>query len=82
MGSSGTAGPGAVASELAALGATYAGVDYRLLTAGLFEALREKGLGVGVWTVNDAREMRRLASLGVDFITSDRPDLLREVLPR
>jgi glycerophosphoryl diester phosphodiesterase len=37
---------------------------------------RERGLKFGVWTVNDPKEMRALAALGVDAICTDRPDLL------
>ena len=35
---------------------------------------------VGVWTVDDPDQMRKFALMGVDFITSNRPDLLREAL--
>lgn len=34
----------------------------------------ERGLKFGVWTVNQTREMRKLAGLGVDAIITDRPD--------
>lgn len=40
------------------------------------------GVRVFPWTVNDTTEMRRLLDLGVDGITTDRPDLLRAVLGR
>jgi glycerophosphoryl diester phosphodiesterase len=38
------------------------------------------GVRVYPWTVNDTSEMRRLLDLGVDGITTDRPDLLRALL--
>ena len=76
----GRKGPEAVADALKKLGATYAGVNARWLTAALYGALRAQGLGVGAWTVNDPKRMRELAEMGVDFITSDRPDILLEVL--
>jgi glycerophosphoryl diester phosphodiesterase len=43
-------------------------------------AAHRAGLGIIVWTVNDPDEMRSLASLEVDGIVTDRPDLLRAVL--
>jgi glycerophosphoryl diester phosphodiesterase len=56
------------------------GINYRYLSKTLYEVLRSRGLGIGVWTVNDPKVMRRFADMGVDFITTDRPDILREVL--
>ena len=61
-------------------GATDAGLQYTLVTDAVVKAARAAGLVLGVWTVNDEDAMRRLAALGVDVITSDRPDLLRRVL--
>jgi glycerophosphoryl diester phosphodiesterase len=76
----GKRGPAAVAAEMAGLGVTYVGVDKAWLTESLYRELRARSLGVGVWTVDDPGEMRRFASMGVDFITSNRPDVLRETL--
>ncbi|PYN29848.1 MAG: glycerophosphodiester phosphodiesterase, partial [Candidatus Rokuibacteriota bacterium] len=36
----------------------------------------------GVWTVNQERAIRRLVELGVDVLTSDRPDVAKRVLAR
>jgi glycerophosphoryl diester phosphodiesterase len=38
------------------------------------------GLKVGAWTVNDPAEMRWLASLGIDAICTDRPDLMAQAI--
>ncbi len=38
------------------------------------------GLRVYVWTVNAMADMKQLVELGVDGITTDRPDLVRELL--
>jgi glycerophosphoryl diester phosphodiesterase len=46
------------------------------------EAARAAGVRVGVWTVNDEPEMRRLIGLGVDVLTSDRPDVALRALGR
>ena len=39
--------------------------------------LKKRGLYVGVWTVNDVEEARRLHDLGVDWIVTDSPGALR-----
>ena len=43
-------------------------------------AIREKGILVAFWTINEETEMRRLLSLGVDSIITDRPDALAAIL--
>ena len=40
----------------------------------------DRGLRVDVWTIDDEPAMRRLLSLGVDGIMTDRPDVLARVL--
>jgi glycerophosphoryl diester phosphodiesterase len=51
------------------------------VTAGFLRAAHRVGLPVHVWTVNKESTMRELLELGVDGIISDRPRLLRDVLP-
>lgn len=41
------------------------------------ERLKSELLMTASWTVNDAKTARRIAGLGVDFITTDRPAALR-----
>lgn len=53
--------------------------DRRVTHRGLRKA-RALGLVTTVYTVNDFERMRELATLGVDGIFSDRPDLLRRAL--
>ncbi len=69
-----------VAEELAAQGFRCVGVKHALMTPDFLRALRARAFRVGVWTVNDPEAMRRFADMGVDFITSDRPDLLRQIV--
>jgi glycerophosphoryl diester phosphodiesterase len=76
-----TLSPDRIARSLAALGVDSVGVREQNLDRGLYEALRRAGLGVGAWTVDEPTRMRQLAALGLDFITTNRPDLLRQVLP-
>ncbi|GAB4223907.1 MAG: glycerophosphodiester phosphodiesterase [Spirochaetales bacterium] len=75
----GVRGPEAVAEEIASLKADYAGVDERWYSSELLEALRQRGIRVGVWTVNDEDRMRYFLNQRVAFITSDRPDLLKRI---
>lgn len=76
----GMAGPAAVAASIADLGVEYVAINYAYLSAKLFEEFRQSGLLIGAWTVNNEKDIRRISAMGVDFITSDRPDLLRELL--
>jgi glycerophosphoryl diester phosphodiesterase len=46
------------------------------------QAIQQAGFSFHVWTVNDPAEARRLAELGVNSITTDRPALIREGLKK
>ena len=48
----------------------------------LVNAVHAAGLKIGVWTVDSAGEMRRMAEWGVDAITTNKPDELKQVLGR
>jgi glycerophosphoryl diester phosphodiesterase len=41
----------------------------------LVRVAHDVGLGVGVWTVNDPADLRRMTALGVDVVITDRPDV-------
>lgn len=62
-----------------AAGATDLGVEYTLADERLTAAARAASLTLGVWTVNDPDDIRRMLGLGVDIVTSDRPDLARRL---
>jgi glycerophosphoryl diester phosphodiesterase len=47
----------------------------RIVTPRLIAAAHRHGVEVHVWTVNDAADMRRLLSLGIDGLVTDRADL-------
>ena len=38
------------------------------------------GLKVNVWTVDKIEDMKKLIDMGVDFITTNEPELLKDVL--
>jgi glycerophosphoryl diester phosphodiesterase len=55
-------------------------VHFAGVTPEFARAVKASGLGFYVWTVDDPDEARRLIKLGVDGITTNRPDWLREQL--
>jgi glycerophosphoryl diester phosphodiesterase len=63
-----------------AIGAGTWGPDYLDLDARRIAEAHTLGLKVVPWTVNAVTDMERLLDLGIDGITTDRPDVLREVL--
>ena len=46
-------------------------IKYSSLSEEQLRACHEAGVQVNVWTVNEPEDARRLASYGVDFITSN-----------
>lgn len=65
----------AVAAGLDGLNVHWAGVNKEFA-----QSVRKAGMGLYVWTVNDSAEAARLAKLGIDGITTDRPGWLRDEL--
>lgn len=61
------------------LGVTHLGLDHTLIDADVVEGARARGLVLGAWTANDESALRRLMALGVDIITTDRPDLALQI---
>lgn len=55
-------------------------VHFAGVTEEFSRQVRESGLGLYVWTVDDPDEARRLVALGVDGITTNRPAWLAEQL--
>lgn len=61
-------------------GASGLAVEYHLIRPSLLEVCREEGFFVFAWTVDDSAAMSRLITLGVDGITTNRPDRLASLL--
>ena len=57
-------------------GANFLGIHYAVCDAAMVAAARAAGIALGVFTVNEETDLRRLAALGVDVIISDRADLV------
>ena len=53
--------------------------EKRLVTREYIDWAKERGYRVNAWTVDEPAEMKRLISLGVDGIITNRPDVLREI---
>ena len=68
--------------ELAERG--YTGLDYHIGTMRAheewFDEARKLSLEINVWTVNDEGSMKYLIGKGVDYITTDEPELLQSLL--
>jgi glycerophosphoryl diester phosphodiesterase len=71
-------GPDAIAAELRAAGAQSVGIEKSYVAKPLVTAFKQAGLRVGAWTVDDFVEMWNLIDLGVEMITTNRPNLLIE----
>lgn len=72
--------PARVAERARDCGATFLGLEHQFATVGHLAATRQRQLGLAIWTVNERAEMEQWARQDVFAITSDRPDLLRQVL--
>jgi glycerophosphoryl diester phosphodiesterase len=57
------------------LGATDVGLEHTLIDDRVVARARSAGLSLGVWTVNDEAAIVSALQLGVDALTTDRPDL-------
>jgi len=56
-------------------GCEWINMDYKLFTAEMPQTLHNRGLKLGLWTVNAEADILHFATAGVDSLTSDRPDL-------
>ncbi len=54
--------------------------DFNKLTDAQIADAHEKGMVVGTWTVDTEEDMRTMINRGVDFITTNEPVLLQQVL--
>lgn len=65
-------------------GIGFTGIDYNYnvyqKNPGWIQQAKELGLEVNAWTVNDAKNMNYLINAGVDYITTDKPLLLKSLL--
>ena len=70
-------GPDEVVRQILETDTDGVGISYAYLSPVLYERLRNAGLAVGVWTVDTVALAMQYCNMGVDFITTNRPDLFR-----
>ncbi len=58
------------------------GVEQGFLSAGLIDAAHRRKISVGVWTVDTEEAMDQFATMGVDSIATNRPDVFIKVFGR
>ncbi len=57
---------------------TYFGTLYQ--KTDWYSKARANGMSVNVWTVDNKEDMRKMIEMGVDYITTNKPDVLRQLL--
>ncbi|CAA9256607.1 MAG: Glycerophosphoryl diester phosphodiesterase [uncultured Chloroflexi bacterium] len=73
------AGPQRATEMARELGAGFLSPEHSVVDASFVDAARAAALPLSVWTVDDPARMRELADLGVDAITTNRPDVALEL---
>ena len=53
-------------------------LEHSLLSSDIYDRLRQHDAAIGVWTVNDSPDIRRMLELGVDMIITDEPQRVRD----
>lgn len=66
--------------KAAEVGAGVLNLSSKIITPHLVKESHRRGTGVWAWTIDDEAEMKRLAAMGVDGITSNYPKTLRSAL--
>ena len=56
-------------------GCQWINTDYKLFSTEMLQTVHNRGLKLGLWTVNTEADILYFAAAGVDSLTSDRPDL-------
>ena len=65
--------------QLGLLGSSLLNVDHRLVTEDFIYEIRRRGITLWCWTVDDINRMRELQELGIQGITSNRPEYFSQV---
>jgi glycerophosphoryl diester phosphodiesterase len=65
--------------QVTRMGCNWIDLDRELFTPDRLTLIHRNGFKLGLWTVNDLEEMRFFSQLGVDALTTDRPDLFAQL---
>lgn len=60
-------------------GCEWVNIDFRLFEPPMLELIHQAKLYLGLWTVNTEETLRYFAEMGIDSLTTDRPDLFRDL---
>jgi glycerophosphoryl diester phosphodiesterase len=60
------------------LGCAWIDSDMLLFSADMADSIQQRGFQLGLWTVNTLDELHRFAAVGLDSLTTDRPDLFAQ----
>jgi glycerophosphoryl diester phosphodiesterase len=63
-----------------AMGAVGVNTDGKKLASARAREVKQAGLALAVYTINDATEARALVSMGVDCVITDVPDVILKAL--
>lgn len=66
-------------AQVKALGCSWVNLDRTLCTDTMPSIFHQHNLKLGLWTVNDLADLRHFAAIGVDSLTTDRPDLFADM---
>ncbi|MBN1125146.1 MAG: hypothetical protein JXA82_09065 [Sedimentisphaerales bacterium] len=69
-------------NNIRSLGIDFIDWEHSTITANELNMVHAAGLELWVWTVNNAARMQELLDLGIDGITTDNPELARQLLGR
>jgi glycerophosphoryl diester phosphodiesterase len=67
---------------IATIGVDGIGVNKDLVKPELVDEAHRRGMRVGLWTVDSEEEIKKFIGMGVDSITTNRPDVLSKILGR
>jgi len=64
------------------LGIRQLSIEFHQLNKGIVKELVSRGFLVNAWTPDSEEDLKRCLSYGVQFLTTNRPDILKEIIQR